>query len=63
MDLQSDLFKDTITCPDCNGTGDPYNHEREWIICSRCNGSGEVTIEPNKDSTEEVTFSLLPHSI
>lgn len=33
-------------CDRCKGTGDPYNHEREWIKCESCGGAGEKTTAP-----------------
>lgn len=47
--IQQDLLKETITCPHCNGTGDPVNHERETNICPICEGEGELTKEQYDD--------------
>lgn len=29
-------------CPNCNGTGDPNNHEQEWLVCETCVGTGRI---------------------
>lgn len=38
-------------CPTCNGTGDPYNHERDWCECYTCEGSGHVVKCTNCNGT------------